>query len=234
MYKCPIMKILVVEDHPGLLSAIGEALEAEKFLVEQAADFTVADEKVHLYRYDLIIVDINLPGGSGLEIIRAVKRLDGETGIIVVSARDSLDHKIEGLELGADDYVTKPFDMAELVARVKALVRRRHFGGQSVVTQGDLAIDTQTREVSAAGLKIDLTRSEYDILLFLFSNTGRVISRESLAEHIWGDHMDLADSFDFIYSHIKNLRKKITTAGAADPIRAVYGIGYKFETSRES
>lgn len=234
MYKCPIMKILVVEDHPGLLTAIGEALEAEKFLVEQAADFPVADEKVHLYRYDLIIVDINLPGGSGLEIIRAVKRLDGETGIIVVSARDSLDNKIEGLELGADDYVTKPFDMAELVARVKALVRRRQFGGQSVVTQGDLAIDTQTREVTAAGRKIDLTRSEYDILLFLFSNAGRVISRESLAEHIWGDHMDLADSFDFIYSHIKNLRKKITTAGAADPIRAVYGIGYKFETSRES
>jgi DNA-binding response OmpR family regulator len=228
------MKILVVEDHPGLLSAIREALEAEKFLVEQAADFTVADEKVHLYRYDLIIVDINLPGGSGLEIIRAVKRLDGETGIIVVSARDSLDNKIEGLELGADDYVTKPFDMAELVARVKALVRRRQFGGQLMVTQGDLAIDTQTREVTAAGRKIDLTRSEYDILLFLFSNTGRVISRESLAEHIWGDHMDLADSFDFIYSHIKNLRKKITTAGAADPIRAVYGIGYKFETSRES
>lgn len=228
------MKILVVEDHPGLLSAIREALEAEKFLVEQAADFPVADEKVHLYRYDLIIVDINLPGGSGLEIIRAVKRLDGETGIIVVSARDSLDNKIEGLELGADDYVTKPFDMAELVARVKALVRRRQFGGQLMVTQGDLAIDTQTREVTAAGRKIDLTRSEYDILLFLFSNTGRVISRESLAEHIWGDHMDLADSFDFIYSHIKNLRKKITTAGAADPIRAVYGIGYKFESSRES
>ncbi len=234
MYKGQNMKILVVEDHPGLLSAIGEALEEEKFLVERAADFPAAEEKIHLYRYDLIIVDINLPGGSGLEIIRAVKRLGGETGIIVVSARNSLDHKIEGLELGADDYVTKPFDMAELVARVKALVRRRSFGGQSAVTQGDLSIDTQTREVTAAGRKIDLTRSEYDILLFLFSNAGRVISRESLAEHIWGDHMDLADSFDFIYSHIKNLRKKITTTGAADPIRAVYGIGYKFETSRES
>jgi DNA-binding response OmpR family regulator len=152
----------------------------------------------------------------------------------VVSARDALDNKIEGLELGADDYVTKPFDMAELVARVKALVRRRNFGGQSVVTQGDFSIDTQSREVTAAGRKIDLTRSEYDILLFLFSNAGRVISRESLAEHIWGDHMDLADSFDFIYSHIKNLRKKITTAGATDPIRAVYGIGYKYEISRES
>jgi DNA-binding response OmpR family regulator len=169
-----------------------------------------------------------------LEIIREVKRLGGETGIIVVSARDALDNKIEGLELGADDYVTKPFDMAELVARVKALVRRRNFGGQSVVTQGDFSIDTQSREVTAAGRKIDLTRSEYDILLFLFSNAGRVISRESLAEHIWGDHMDLADSFDFIYSHIKNLRKKITTAGATDPIRAVYGIGYKYEISRES
>ena len=228
------MKILVVEDHPALLSAIVEALEAEKFLCERAADFGTAEEKIHLYRYDLIIVDINLPGGSGLEIIREVKRLGGETGIIVVSARDALDNKIEGLELGADDYVTKPFDMAELVARVKALVRRRNFGGQSVVTQGDFSIDTQSREVTAAGRKIDLTRSEYDILLFLFSNAGRVISRESLAEHIWGDHMDLADSFDFIYSHIKNLRKKITTAGAADPIRAVYGIGYKYEISRES
>jgi DNA-binding response OmpR family regulator len=228
------MKILVIEDHPGLLSAIVEALEAEKFLCERAADFGTAEEKIHLYRYDLIIVDINLPGGSGLEIIREVKRLGGETGIIVVSARDALDNKIEGLELGADDYVTKPFDMAELVARVKALVRRRNFGGQSVVTQGDFSIDTQSREVTAAGRKIDLTRSEYDILLFLFSNAGRVISRESLAEHIWGDHMDLADSFDFIYSHIKNLRKKITTAGAADPIRAVYGIGYKYEISRES
>lgn len=234
MYKGPIMKILVIEDHPGLLSAIVEALEAEKFLCERAADFGTAEEKIHLYRYDLIIVDINLPGGSGLEIIREVKRLGGETGIIVVSARDALDNKIEGLELGADDYVTKPFDMAELVARVKALVRRRNFGGQSVVTQGDFSIDTQSREVTAAGRKIDLTRSEYDILLFLFSNAGRVISRESLAEHIWGDHMDLADSFDFIYSHIKNLRKKITTAGAADPIRAVYGIGYKYEISRES
>ncbi|MFZ2795260.1 MAG: response regulator transcription factor [Prolixibacteraceae bacterium] len=228
------MKILVVEDHPALLSAIVEALEAEKFLCERAADFGTAEEKIHLYRYDLIIVDINLPGGSGLEIIREVKRLGGETGIIVVSARDALDNKIEGLELGADDYVTKPFDMAELVARVKALVRRRNFGGQSVVTQGDFSIDTQSREVTAAGRKIDLTRSEYDILLFLFSNAGRVISRESLAEHIWGDHMDLADSFDFIYSHIKNLRKKITTAGATDPIRAVYGIGYKYEISRES
>ncbi|HOF54993.1 MAG TPA: response regulator transcription factor [Prolixibacteraceae bacterium] len=228
------MKILVIEDHPGLLSAIVEALEAEKFLCERAADFGTAEEKIHLYRYDLIIVDINLPGGSGLEIIREVKRLGGETGIIVVSARDALDNKIEGLELGADDYVTKPFDMAELVARVKALVRRRNFGGQSVVTQGDFSIDTQSREVTAAGRKIDLTRSEYDILLFLFSNAGRVISRESLAEHIWGDHMDLADSFDFIYSHIKNLRKKITTAGATDPIRAVYGIGYKYEISRES
>lgn len=228
------MKILVVEDHPALLSAIVEALEAEKFLCERAADFGTAEEKIHLYRYDLIIVDINLPGGSGLEIIREVKRLGGETGIIVVSARDALDNKIEGLELGADDYVTKPFDMAELVARVKALVRRRNFGGQSVVTQGDFSIDTQSREVTAAGRKIVLTRSEYDILLFLFSNAGRVISRESLAEHIWGDHMDLADSFDFIYSHIKNLRKKITTAGATDPIRAVYGIGYKYEISRES
>lgn len=149
------------------------------------------------------------------------------TGIIIISARDSLDDKLEGLELGADDYLTKPFDMAELIMRVKALLRRRSFSGSPVVSFGDISIDTNRREVTAGTTQISLTKSEYNILLFFFSNPNRVLTKESIAEHIWGDNMDLADSFDFIYSHIRNIRKKITSAGCEDPIKVVYGIGYR-------
>lgn len=223
------MKLLIIEDNLTLLEAITESLAAEKFLCETAIDFAVAQEKIHMYNYDIVVVDINLPGGSGLEIIKELKKINTETGVIVISARNSLDNKIEGLELGADDYITKPFDMAELIARVKALMRRRNFAGSSQVIFGEITINTNSREVYVKGAKIELTKSEYDILLFFFSNPGRVITRESLAEHIWGDNMDLADSFDFIYSHIKNLRKKITALNVPDPFKAVYGIGYKLE-----
>ena len=221
------MKLLLVEDNIKLLDAIAGVLEAEQFVCETAADFRAAYQKLFVYDYDILIVDINLPGGSGLELIREVKKQQKNIGIIVISARNSTDNKIEGLELGADDYMTKPFDMAELVARVKALLRRRNFGGSDVVSTGNIAIHTASREVFTQNRRIELTRSEYDILLFFASNPGRVLSRESIAEHIWGDNMDLADSFDFIYSHIKNLRKKLTAAGVNDPIKAVYGIGYK-------
>ena len=225
------MKILIVEDNPTLLHAIAAALRSEQYTCETAADFTTAYDKVYVYEYDMVIVDINLPGGSGLEIIRELKKINPNTGVIVVSARDSLDNKIEGLELGADDYITKPFDMAELIARVKALIRRRNFSGTESLSLGDIIIKTDSREVFVEDTKIELTKSEYSILLFFFSNPNRVITRESLAEHIWGDNMDLADSFDFIYSHIKNLRKKITALQVPDPIKAVYGIGYKLDVS---
>jgi DNA-binding response OmpR family regulator len=223
------MKLLIVEDNLKLLDAISETLVAEKFLCETSANYPDAHEKIFLYRYDILIVDINLPGGSGLDLIREIKTLNPETGIIVISARNSLDNKLEGFDLGADDYITKPFDMAELVARVKSLIRRRYFSGNSQVSVGEIVINTTTREVRAGNKKVDLTKSEFDILLFFFSNPGRVLTRESIAEHIWGDNMDLADSFDFIYSHIKNLRKKITETGCSNPIKSVYGIGYKFE-----
>jgi len=223
------MKILIVEDNLKLRDAITETLVDEKFLCETSANYPDAHERVFLYRYDIMVVDINLPGGSGLDLIREVKAQNPESGIIVISARNSLDNKLEGFDLGADDYITKPFDMAELVARIKSLIRRRNFSGTSVVSFGDLSIDTIKREVMANHQKIELTKSEFDILLFFFSNPGRVLTRESIAEHIWGDNMDLADSFDFIYSHIKNLRKKITSNGSDDLIKAVYGIGYKFD-----
>lgn len=225
------MKLLVIEDNEKLLEAIRETLATEKFVCETAVNFAVAHEKIFLYNYDVIIVDINLPDGSGLDLIRDLKKNNPATGVIVISARNSLNNKIEGLELGADDYLTKPFDMAELVARIKALMRRRNFDGNSSITVAGITVDTFRREVFSGQTKIDLTKSEYDILLFFVSNQGRVLARESIAEHIWGDNMDLADSFDFIYSHIKNLRKKITATGINDPIKAIYGIGYKLEAS---
>lgn len=221
------MKILIIEDNIDLQQAVYEVLVGNKYVCEVASNYSAASEKISLYNYDILIVDINLPDGTGLDLIREIKKLNSTTGIIVVSARNSLDNKIEGLELGADDYITKPFDMAELVARIKSLVRRRNFAGSSMVNIANIAIDTTSREVWVDKKKVDLTKSEYDILLFFSSNQGRVLTRESIAEHIWGDNMDLADSFDFIYSHIKNLRKKLTSAGANDPIKAVYGIGYR-------
>ena len=226
------MKLLIVEDNVELQESIFEVLSSEYFVCETAGNHAEASEKIYLYGYDVLIVDINLPDGSGLDIIRKMKSISPETGIIVISARDRLNHKIEGLELGADDYITKPFDMAELVARVKSLIRRRAFAGNEAMTLGEIVVDTSKRTVQIKGDVVELTRSEYEILLFLLSNQNRVISRESLAEHIWGDNMDLADSFDFIYSHIKNLRKKITAAGVKNPIRSLYGIGYRIDNDK--
>jgi DNA-binding response OmpR family regulator len=227
------MKILIIEDNLNLLETISSSLSEEKFLCETAPDFNSAHEKIFLYEYDIVIIDINLPGGSGLEILKELKAINFKTGIIIVSARNSLNNIVEGLEFGADDYITKPFDMAELIARIKALMRRRNFLGSDNISFGSITVKTNSREVFVKDKKIELTKSEYDILLFFLSNPKRVITKESLAEHIWGDNMDLADSFDFIYSHIKNLRKKITAHNSPDPIKAIYGIGYKLENSEE-
>lgn len=227
--KTTAVKLLIVEDHANLLNAVAESLRAHQFVCETADDFPQASEKIHLYHYDVLIIDINLPSGNGLDLIRQQKAQNPETGIIVISARDSIDNKIEGLDLGADDYITKPFDMAELIARVKSLLRRRNFGGDHVIQIGQIWLDTDRREVFAKNQKLELTKSEFNILLFFFSNPNRVLTKESIAEHIWGDNMDLVDSFDFIYSHIKNLKKKLNDAGAENPIKTVYGMGYKME-----
>lgn len=224
------MKILIIEDNESLNDAIFTSLSAENFVCEKAKNYNLASEKINLYEYDIVIVDINLPDGTGLDIIRELKKINPLTGIIVISARNSLNNKIEGLELGADDYLTKPFDMAELIVRIKSLVRRRFLKGENIITIGDVAINVDKREVKVKNKEIELTKSEYEILLFLFLNPNRVITKESIAEHIWGDNMDLADSFDFIYSHIKNLKKKIISQNAHYPIKSIYGIGYKLDT----
>lgn len=223
------MKILVVEDNPEMLDIIVSTMVKEHYQCEHATNYIRADEKLHLYSYDILIVDINLPGGSGLDLIRYSKKTDLTTGIIVISARNSLENKIEGLDLGADDYITKPFDVAELVARVKSLLRRRKFNGSEKISFDEIIMDTTKRVVTVKKHTIELTKTEFDILLFFFSNQGRVLTKETIAEHIWGDNMDLVDSFDFIYSHIKNLRKKILDKGVKIPIKAVYGMGYKLE-----
>lgn len=221
------MKILITEDQFDLLKEIQSHLISDGFRCESASTYAEAYEKIHVYEYNLLIIDINLPDGTGLDLIRAAKRHVPGTPIVVISARNTLNQKVEGLELGADDYLTKPFDMAELSARVKSVLRRWSFDGNTALTIGTLSLDPQQHSVKANNLPIELTRTEYNLLLYLFSNPGRVLTRESIAEHIWGDHMDMADSFDFLYTHMKNLRKKIRDTGCPDPIKAVYGIGYK-------
>jgi DNA-binding response OmpR family regulator len=224
------MKIHITEDNPKLLAEIRKALLAEGFVCDASTDFEHAIEKIMLYSYDVFLVDVNLPDGSGLDLVEKIKENHQESGIIIVSAREAVHQKIEGLDLGADDYIAKPFDMAELIARVRALFRRKKLGGHSKIKYGIIEVDTRKREVYIKNESVDLTRSEYDIFLFFLANPTRVLTREAIAEHIWGDNMDMADSFDFIYSHIKNLRRKITGAGATDPLKSVYGVGYKLNS----
>lgn len=224
------MKILIVEDEKLLRERLEQRLHADGYRCEATGTFTEAADKLLDYDYDLLVVDINLPDGSGLSLIEEAKLHKPETPIIVISARNTVDQKVEGLELGADDYLTKPFDLAELSARVKSVLRRSNFDGSNAITFGEITLDLNRQAVWAAGKPLDLTRTEYNLLQYFFSNPNRVLTRDSIAEHIWGDHMDMADSFDFLYTHMKNLRKKLKDAGGGNPVKAVYGIGYKLVT----
>jgi len=221
------MKILIVEDEPELATRIHSRLTEDGYRCESATLYKQAREKIYVYDYDLLILDINLPDGTGLDLIRLAKQEKSTTPIIVISARNSLNQKIEGLELGADDYLTKPFELAELTARVKSVLRRWSFDGSNQITAGNITVDPDSKTVTVDGADLNLTRTEYSLLLYFMANPNRVLSRDSIAEHIWGDHMDMADTFDFLYTHMKNLRKKIKDAGGTDPIKAVYGVGYK-------
>ena len=222
------MKILLIEDEKELSGSISEYLQKENYLCEAVYNYDQAIEKINLYHYDCIVVDINLPDGSGLNLIRALKENKSETGIIIISARNSLDDKITGLEIGADDYLTKPFHLPELNARIKSIIRRRSFGGVNEIVFNDLRVLPEQMEVTVKGQTLVLTIKEYDLLVFFLSNRDRILNREAIAEHLWGDEMDMADSFDFIYTHIKNLRKKIMEKGGEDYIKTIYGMGYKF------
>lgn len=227
-YFCQ-MKILLIEDESELAASISDFLKSEGYLVELTSDFPTAHEKAVVYEYDCLIVDINLPGGgTGLDVIRALKKLRPEAAVIIISARNALDDRIAGLDLGADDYLTKPFYLPELNARLKALLRRRHFGGSSDIVFHEIKVKPAQRSVYVNETLLDLTPKEYDLLLYFLANQHRVLHRESIAEHLLGDDADQMDDFNFIYSHIKNLRKKLIDRGCLDYVKAVYGIGYKF------
>ncbi|MGK6351212.1 response regulator transcription factor [Parapedobacter sp. DT-150] len=221
------MKLLIIEDEQGLRDNITQFLQKEQYIVEAAVDFHSAMEKVSLYDYDCIILDVGLPDGNGLGVLKALKSKQKRDNVIIISAKDSLDDKLEGLELGADDYLTKPFHLAELNARIKAVLRRKALGGRNVVILNNMELDFDGRTLRIDDVDIHLNRKEFDILAFFVVNKNRLIYKSALAEHVWGDHMDNADNFDFIYSQIKNLRKKMKDHGASLEIQAVYGVGYK-------
>lgn len=221
------MKILLVEDEKELRDTVKAYLEREKFVVECAEDYPAAMSKINDYDYDCVLLDIMLPGGSGLSLLAHLKRMRKQESVIIISAKDSIDDKVEGLDLGADDYLAKPFHLAELNARVKSLLRRKKAGGDTSIVLGNLILTPDTRKVAVDGKDIALNRKEFDLLYYFMSNPNRLINRTALAESVWGDHIDQADSLDFIYSQVKNLRKKMKAAGAQAEIKAVYGFGYK-------
>lgn len=222
------MKILIVEDEKGLSESIVDYLSKDGFVCEVANTYMQADEKVSLYHYDCTIVDLNLPDGDGYGIIQTLKRIAATTGIIIISARNALEDKIKGLEIGSDDYLTKPFHLSELNARVKSLIRRRNFGGNNEISWQELLVQPHARKVFVQNKETPLSRKEYDLLLYFLSNIDVALTKESIAEHLWGDHIDSSDSLDMVYSHIKNLRRKLLEKGGKDYIQSIYGIGYKF------
>ncbi|MAZ26653.1 MAG: DNA-binding response regulator [Cytophagaceae bacterium] len=221
------MKILIVEDEPQLLQSIQDSLERESFLVETATDFHTAIEKVFVYEYDCILLDIMLPNGSGFDILSELKKAKRTENIIIISAKDSLDDRVKGLQEGADDYLVKPFHLAELNARVKAVLRRKKLDGRNMVEIGNTILDLSLRECEISGNPVALNRKEFDILNYFMLNINRLVTKAALAEHVWGDFMDQADNFDFVYYQIKHLRKKLRDSMASLEIESIYGVGYK-------
>ena len=222
------MKLLIIEDERMLSKSIAEYLGREDYLCENAYTCNEALSRIAAYEYDCILLDLMLPDGSGMEILRAIKKESPQTGVIIVSAKDSLEDKVEGLKIGADDSLAKPFHLPELSMRIFALMRRKKFTSDNTLRSGPLTIDLPERKVTVGDRAISLTKSEYDLLLFLIQNRRRVISKSAIAEHLSGDMADMLDDFSFIYAHIKNLKSKLSDAGITDCIRTFYGTGYKW------
>jgi DNA-binding response OmpR family regulator len=223
------MKILIVEDEPELLKNIVKYLLFENFVCDTSSDYQSALQKISSYDYDCILLDISLPGGNGLDLLNELKRLGKNEGVVIISARDSIDDRVKGLTLGADDYLVKPFHFSEMNARVAAVIRRRHLEGRNVICIHNISIDFPAKTVHVENKHIDLTKSEFDLLLFFAINKNRVISKNSISEHLLGSSVNHFGNYDFLYTHIKNLKRKLAQAGAVDCIKSVYGSGYKLE-----
>lgn len=221
------MKILIIEDKNGLREVIQQSLEKEKFIVETAANFNDGLDKLGCYEYDCVVVDIMLPDGNGLDLISKIKALHKKEAIIIISAKDSVDDKVKGLDIGADDYLSKPFHLAELHARIKSAIRRKSHNGDNQIHWNNIILSPEQRTVSVNNTELTLNRKEFDLLYYFITNPNRLINKTALAEYVWGDYIDQADNLDFVYSQIKNLRKKLKDAAAEIDIQAVYGIGYR-------
>lgn len=222
------LKIILVEDDKALAESIIVYLKQDGFICDHANAFMSAEDKLLFRNYDLALIDITLPGGTGLDLVKTAKKQQPEMGIIIISAKNSLDDKLRGLDLGADDYLTKPFHLAELNARIKAIIRRKKFKRQETILFNEIVVDPVERTVSVHQKKLDLTKKEFDLLLFFISNKNRVLTKDAIVNHLWGNDADNSASFDFIYTHIKNLRKKLTEKGSGDYLQSIYGMGYKF------
>lgn len=222
------MKFLIVEDEPNLQKLISHFLKREEHLVESAVNFKEAFQKVCNYEYDCVVLDLNLPDGNGLNIIPIIRQDHPNTAIIIVSARDSVEDKVSGLDKGADDYLIKPFSLSELNARIKAIVRRKHKIQSEVIEFGDFKFYVDERRIEVDGKELELTKKEYEIMIYMLRNKNRIVTKDSLAEHLWGDYMDETDSFDFLYAHLKNLRKKLSKLNVDNYLSTIYGVGYKF------
>lgn len=223
------MKILIIEDEAELAQSISEYLSGENYLCEAAATFGEAMNKIEVFEYDCILLDIMLPDGNGLKILEELKKQQKQDGVIIISAKNALDDKIEGLKLGADDYLTKPFHLSELMARVYSVIRRKQFSSSNVVKQNELQIDLLAKTVAVNNESISLTKKEFDLLIYFIGNKNKVISKSTLAEHLSGDLADMLDNHDFVYAHVKNLKKKLYDAGCGHYLKTVYGTGYKWE-----
>ncbi|WP_026259988.1 response regulator transcription factor [Segetibacter koreensis] len=222
------MKVLIIEDESGLQQSIKKYLEHQGFVCEVVGDFVTGMEKVYNYNYDCVVVDIGLPYGSGLDIVKQLKKIESKAGIIIISAKNALEDKLKGLELGSDDYLTKPFHLSELNARINAIIRRRNFGGSKTILFNEIRLDPEALRVTVNEKTVELTDKEYQLLEYFIANQRRVLTKAAIAEHIWGDEYEQVSNYDFIYTHIKNLRKKLIDAGCEDYIKTVYGTGYRF------
>ena len=223
------MKLLLIEDEQELANSIQTYLTGKSFVCEWASNAKTAVNKISIYDYDCILLDLMLPDGNGFEILKELKRQNKTEGVIIISAKETLEIRIEGFNLGADDYLTKPFHLSELLVRIQALIRRKNFKGNNLIAFSEIEIDLLSKIVKVNSKKIDITKKEIDLLLYLIGNENRVLSKNVIAEHLSGDMADMLDNHDFVYAHIKNLKNKLKEAGCSDYIKTVYGLGYKWQ-----
>jgi len=228
------MKVLIIEDHQELARNINDFLVKEGYICELCCTLEAAREKLSLFQYDCILLDIGLPDGNGIHLLDLIRTEHKQSNVVIISARNAVDDKIIGLEKGADDYLTKPFHLAELHARIRAVYRRKNLGGTYIMEFNEIRLNTDTFEAYIGETPLDVTRKEFDLLLYFLVNKNRVLSRQSIAAHLWGDYTDNLANFDFVYQHVKNLRRKIAGAGGTDYISTVYGLGYKFNAHKEA